>query len=373
MGGNLLTDDDDKCCDHRPESRACTVADRGGPGLRWTLCAGVLLAASLAFQAGLLRADQLTLTNGDRLTGSVINKETEFLVMQTPLGEIRIRWSEVTRIFTEKEVKLFLDDGTMIRGRLETVTDGTAVVHTGVEPPGAPIPLKRVVFINPAPDISGEGVKYLGRINLGYSSSTGNSDLETLYVEGEAIARTRNNRFTANGKTRRTKDHERESESNWLVGFKWDHFLTKKWYTYANTNFESDQFKDIRLRSTAGGGTGYQFLETDRTNFALEGGLTYVDTDFFVTRNEDYPAARWALKFDHFLFGTRTQFFHTHEAYAAIDSSDSAFVKSQTGFRFPLIYRITGTLQYNLDWENNPAPDRVSTDETLLFTLGYNW
>lgn len=335
--------------------------------------AGALLAFGLVLQAGPSHSDQLTLTNGDRLTGNIVKKETEFLIMQTPLGEISIRWSEVTRIFTDKDVKIFLDDGSLVRGRLETVTDGTAVVHTGVEPPGAPVPLKRVVFINPAPDISGEGVRYLGRINLGYSSSSGNSDLETLYVEGEAIARTRNNRFTANGKTRRTKDHENESESNWLTGFKWDHFLTKKWYTYANSSFENDQFKDIRLRSTIGGGTGYQFIESDRTNLSLEAGLNYVHTDFFFADNERYPAARWALKFDHYLFGTRAQIFHLHEAYAAIDSSDSAFVKSQTGFRFPLLYRITGTLQYNADWENTPQPGRVSTDETVLFTLGYTW
>lgn len=333
-----------------------------------------MLAAGLLLQAAVSHADQVTLTNGDRMSGTVVNKETEFLILAMPyLGEVKVRWAEVTRIFTDKEVKLFLNDGTMVRGTLETVTDGTAVVHTGVEPPGAPVELKRIVFINPAPDVSGEGVKYLGRINLGYSSSTGNSEIETLYIDAEAIARTRNNRFTAAGKMRRSTDRETESESNWLAGLKWDHFLTRKWYTYANTNFENDQFKDIRLRGTVGGGTGYQFFEGDKTNLAIEGGLTYVHTDFVLGQDESYPAARWAMKFDHFLFNSRTQFFHMDEAYGAISGANSAFVRSQTGLRFPLIYQITGTLQYNLDWENNPTPGRVATDRTLLFTLGYTW
>lgn len=332
------------------------------------------MAAALLAWAACAQADQLTLVNGDRLTGTIVAKETEFLILQTPhLGELKVRWSEVRRIFSEKEVKLFLSDGTMVRGSLETVTDGTVVIHTGVEPPGAPVPLKQVVFINPAPDVSGEGVQYLGRINLGYSASSGNSKIETLYADIEAIARTRNNRYTAAGKTRRSKDNDRESESNWLAGLKWDHFLTRKWYSYANTNFESDQFKDVRLRSTVGGGTGYQFYETDSTNLALEGGLTYVDTDFIARVDERYPAVRWALKFDHFLFKSRSQFFHTHEAYVAIDESDNAFVRSQTGLRFPLIYQVTGTLQYNVDWEKNPAPGRVPTDTSVQFTLGYIW
>ncbi|HEX7811136.1 MAG TPA: DUF481 domain-containing protein [Burkholderiales bacterium] len=332
------------------------------------------LAVGLLLGSAVSLADQVTLVNGDRLTGTIVSKESEFLIFQTPhLGEMKIKWSEVTRIFSEKDVKLFLNDGTLVRGKLETVTDGTAVIHTGVDPPGAPVRLRQVVFINPSPDVSGEGVRYLGRVNLGYSLSTGNSEIETLYGDIEAIARTRNNRYTAAGKTRRSTDHEAESESNWLAGLKWDHFLTRKWYTYANTNFENDQFKDIQLRSTLGGGTGYQFFESDQTNLALEGGLTYVDTDFIVAADERYPAVRWALKFDHFLFRSRSQFFHLHEAYAAIDNSDNAFVRSQTGLRFPLVYQVTGTLQYNVDWEKNPTPGRVPTDTSVQFTLGYTW
>jgi len=336
--------------------------------------APLLLAIGLLLWTMHALADQLTLVNGDRLTGTIVTKETEFLIFQTPhLGEMKVRWSEVRRVLSEKDVKLFLDDGTLVRGRLETVTDGTVVIHTGVEPPGAPVALKSIVFINPSPDVSGEGVKYLGRINVGYSSSTGNSEIETLYTDFEAAARTRNNRYTALGRARRSKDHDTESESNWLAGLKWDHFLTKKWYTYANTNFENDQFKDIELRSTLGVGSGYQFFETDQTNLALEGGLTYVNTDFITAADERYPAVRWALKFDHFLFKSRAQFFHVHEAYAAVDNSDNAFVRSQTGFRFPLVYQVTGTLQYNVDWEKNPTPGRVSTDKAVQFTLGYTW
>lgn len=334
----------------------------------------VLLLAAACLAAGAVRADQVTLANGDRITGLIVKMETEDLVMQTQnLGELKIKWAQVTRIATEAEHKIFLDDGTRLIGVLETITDGTLVVRVKDEIPGAPIELKRVVFIDPAPDISGEGAKYLGRINFGFSSSTGNSEIETLYLDAEIGARTRHDRYTLSGKARRSTDREVESESNWLAGFKWDHFLTRKWYTYANTNFENDQFKDIRLRSTAGGGTGYQFYESDPLNLALEGGLTYVNTDFMVATDEEYPAARWAVKFDWKMFGTNLQFFHTHEAYTAIDNSDSAFVRSQTGFRFPLVYNISATLQYNVDWDNNPAPGRVSTDDMLVFTMGYTW
>jgi len=98
-----------------------------------------------------------------------------------------------------------------------------------------------------------------------------------------------------------------------------------------------------------------------------------VNTDFETAQDEDYPAGRWALKFDRFLLGTRTQFFHFHETYVPIEDANKTFLRSQTGLRFPLINRLNATLQYNVDWENKPAPGRASTDKTLLLTLGYFW
>jgi hypothetical protein len=44
-----------------------------------------------------------------------------------------------------------------------------------------------------------------------------------------------------------------------------------------------------------------------------------------------------------------------------------------TGLRMPVLEKIDATLQYNLDWDNNPAPGRVSADRALLFTLGYQF
>ena len=87
-------------------------------------------------------------------------------------------------------------------------------------------------------------------------------------------------------------DRDTETESNATAYAKYDRFLTEKWYLYANTSFENDKFKDLRLRSTLGVGTGYQFFDTPRTILSLEGGIDYVHTDFYTQPTDDYPAAR---------------------------------------------------------------------------------
>ncbi|MEO8165164.1 MAG: DUF481 domain-containing protein, partial [Betaproteobacteria bacterium] len=114
------------------------------------------------------------------------------------------------------------------------------------------------------------------------------------------------------------------------------------------------------------------FYETDRTNLALEGGITYVNTDAIVGEDDSYPAARLAVKYDHLLMD-KLKFFHNNEAYFSLDDAEKIFVRSQTGLRVPLVKNLNATAQYNLDWDSQPTAGRVKTDRTLLLTLGYSW
>lgn len=82
---------------------------------------------------------------------------------------------------------------------------------------------------------------------------------------------------------------------------KYDHFFTKKWYGYAEAAAEQDEVKDLDLRYTLGVGAGYQFVESERTNFSLEGGVSYVDGNYIVAEDNSFTAGRWGLRFDHFL------------------------------------------------------------------------
>ena len=336
-----------------------------------TLVAG---AALCIFGATTVFADEIVLANGDRLTGKVVRKEGDALVFNTKYaGDLNIVWAEIRRLTTDEPIKVYFEDGNRLTGTLRSEEDGTIIVTAGETLTSAPIPIKNLRYINPSADVAGEGVKVTGHINAGYSSTSGNTNAKKFYLDTENVARTLENRYTLGARASRTEDQGVETESNWIGYMKYDHFLTKKWYGYANGNFENDKFKDIRLRSTIGLGSGYQFVESERANFSLEGGLNYVDTDFIAGEDDDYPAARWALKFDHLLFNTKIQFFHMHEVYVGIEDAKKTFVRSQTGLRVPLYKNLNATAQYNVDWDNNPTPGRVKTDKAALLTLGYSW
>ncbi len=319
-------------------------------------------------------ADEIVLANGDRLSGKIVRKESDTLVLNTPYaGDLNIKWADIRRVTTDAPIKVYFEDGSKLIGTLHSEEDGSVIVTSDETLTSAPIPLATLLFINPSAEISGEGVKLSGHINAGLSSSSGNTVAKRYNLDTEAVARTRDNRYTLGARVAHTEDHGLETESNWIGYMKYDDFFTKKWYGYTNGNFENDKFKDIQLRSTLGIGSGYQFIESDKTNLSLEGGLTYVSTDYIAATAVNYPAARWALKYDHLLFATKIQFFHTHETYIGLEDVKKTFVRSQTGLRAPLLKSLNATAQYNVDWDNNPAAGRVRLDKTLVLTLGYSW
>jgi putative salt-induced outer membrane protein YdiY len=319
-------------------------------------------------------ADEIVLANGDRLSGKIVRKESDTLVLNTAYaGDLNIKWADVRRITTDAPIKVYFEDGSKLIGMLRSEEDGSVIVTSDETLASAPIPLANLRFINPSAEISGEGVKLSGHINAGLSSSSGNTVAERYFVDTEAVARTRDSRYTLGARAAHTEDRGLETESNWIGYMKYDDFFTTKWYGYANGNFENDKFKDIQLRSTLGIGSGYQFFESEKTNLSLEGGLTYVSTDYIAATDDNYPAARWAVKYDHQLFATKIQFFHSHEAYVGIEDVKKTFVRSQTGLRVPLLKSLNATAQYNVDWDNNPTAGRVRTDKMLLLTLGYIW
>jgi len=340
---------------------------------------GRSLAAALAAlgiaAAGYASADVIHLKDGDRISGTIVGKDGDKLTLKTRYSEdeIVILWSEVTGIETDKAARFMLKDRTVMEAQASASGESAVVLKSGTAITTAPIALADIAYINPPPEVTGEGVSVNGHVNFGLTSNRGNTDNDQLYYDAEAVIRSIANRFTigANGATRQ-EDGE-ETERNNRAYFQYDHFLTKQWYAYANTALEEDKFKDLNLRTTLGGGSGYQFWESKERNLALEGGLSYVNEDYDQANDDSYAAGRLALNFDHYLFGGKMQFFHDDEGLFSFENADDIILRAQTGLRFPLVLNLNATLQYNVEWQNQPSPGFDKTDSSYIVSVGYLW
>lgn len=336
---------------------------------------GLAVTSLFAWQAA--SADEVRMKNGDIIKGTVVKKETDKLVFKTSYaGDLMIQWSEVENLVTDKPQYVVLSDGTKMKGPLLETLPGDAKIElkkTEEELQESDFDLMKTRYINPTPDLTGDGIRWSGNINAGGTLTQGNTNNKLLRFDAETIARTLNNRFTVGGIFNRAQSNDEDYQFNSRGYGKYDYFMSKQWYLYANTTLENDRFRDLRLRSTLGGGSGYQVFETPNLNLSFEGGLNYIKEDYYMAVDDEYPGIRWATKYDQLFFTGSTRFFHEHEVIVGLKETNQTLVFSKTGLRFPLVFNFNATAQFNYNWDSTPALGRKKDDSTLLFTLGYGW
>lgn len=334
---------------------------------------GAMLVA-LAAHASPVHADEVRLLNGDHLTGTIVSKSGDEILLKTSYaGTLKIQWTKVSGISTDQPVRVVLADDTSMDATVSPAQDGTVTLQAGSIIKTAPISLDKLAYINPPPEVTGKGVRLKGRVNVGLNASSGNSKSRQLHVDGQVVARTLSNRYTVGGEINRAYDSGSETVNNATAYTKYDHFLTKRRYLYVNGRFENDKFQDLSLRTTLGAGLGHQFWESDTKNLSLEGGLSYVNENFYTTPDDSYAAFRWGVNYDQYFFNKAFQLFHSHEGTVSLQNSSDILLSSKTGIRVPLGKNLSTSAEVDVDWDNTPAPGKKKTDLTYLLNLGYSW
>lgn len=320
-------------------------------------------------------ADSVTLRDGSRLSGKIVHKGKDTLVLQTDYaGELKIQWSKVVAISTDTLIPVQLDDigDTFFRARIDT-PQAEQVTLTPEHGEPQTIPIAQVRYLNPLPEETRSGVTYKGRANFSYSRAQGNARNQAIYGEAAFSARAREFRYELNAKTMRTQDNGNLTNFNWLVGGNYDKFLDPRHFLYTRASIEHDRFKGIDRRDVVGGGYGWQIVDMPQTQFSVRTGLDYVMIDHMRTPNERYPSLGWGIKVSHKLESYRAELFHEEDGFVDTTDLHHITIRTRSGLRVPLMAGITATSQLNVDWERQPEPGRRPTDSLLLFGLGYEW
>ena len=314
----------------------------------------LVLLSSLAFAVP-LRADELRLANGDRLTGTVVRLAEGILTFKTPNGELQVPWKDVTALTTDHPL---------------------LVRRTGAEPQllalrvaGTPADLAGIVAIEtPAPPVEWHGGASAGLLTTG-----GNTDVNSLRVDGEVTARTRHDRYLASALVNHAKNADVETARNWSTSFDYDRFLSKRLFVDGSLILANDRFRDLDLRTAVSGGVGYDAWNAPRGTLSVDGGFGYVRENFATSPDDDYAALKEAVKLDLLFLAKRLQVFHHHDGYFGVTGQDNLFFRAQNGVRVALVGGLVSTAEWDVNYDRRPSPGRVKTDRTFAFTFGYRF
>jgi putative salt-induced outer membrane protein YdiY/small nuclear ribonucleoprotein (snRNP)-like protein len=249
------------------------------------LARNVFLMVVLSLCTGSALADQVTLKNGDRLTGTIVKTDEDKLEFKSEFaGDVKLPWSAVVAIVSAEPLHVALKNGKTIVG-VVTTKDEKFEVAAPSGPVEAPKAEVAAVRNNAEQDVylRMEHPRLIdlwaGLLDAGLSLTRGNSESTSFALTGKAARTTKRTKVTLYS----TEIYSRSTlagvsnttASAIRAGARLDVNLRGRSFAFALADFEHDRFQDLDLRTVLGGGLGYHLIkEKDRT-FDVFGGATY--------------------------------------------------------------------------------------------------
>lgn len=332
-----------------------------------------ILVASASLATVSVQAATVTLNNGDKLSGELKQLSDNTLVFVSGVfGEVKIPWKDVRQLVSDDGVRVQLSDGSQVKGRMTLEQSGIVAIEPGT---GGALPgnLTRSDITALNPPVVDNARKYSGRADLGGTINRGNSTDEQLHINAELIGKAPDNRYTIGLEVNEGKSANIETISNSRLLAKYDYFLSEKNYVYVSGKAERDDFADLNLRTAFGGGYGHQFSDTERYKFATEIGINYINEDYNNSPDESFPALTLGLKYDKKFFDDKLVFFENLTIDASLKDTSDTLVRNRIGIRVPIAGGVTVSTQFNVDYDNQPAPGKKKADTALVFSVGYGF
>ncbi|MEM9415616.1 MAG: DUF481 domain-containing protein [Planctomycetota bacterium] len=263
--------------------------------------AAALVAAGLLAQALPATADTVELTNGDTLTGRVVEQdETKVVLEHDVLGRVELdkqRVQAVTRDVTEaaaaalaaQEPEPEADPGT----QAEPESESPPAVAPNPNPNPTPTPpAADPAQVRQGADAAAEQQviddrsmlkvfidEWAGKLTLGFNGASGNTDNLNFYARIEGKKQVDNNRWTFNAQWFYGTNRGSTNRSQFSSTFTRDWLKNddSRLFYFLRGEYQYDRFRGYESRASGYGGAGYTLYKTDdvEVNTRLGFGGTY--------------------------------------------------------------------------------------------------
>ena len=324
-----------------------------------------------------LYAEQVTLKNGDRLTGAIVSVSDKKLTLKTAYaGTITIDWDQVAQFSSDQPMVVTRTDKQVVSGPV-TTKDADVVVSTAS---GAQeIPMTSVaVMRSPADQAAYEKSLHPGMLegwggggNFGLALARGNSDTTNLALGFNAARPTTTDKWTIQATSIYSKsktDGVSSTTANAFGGFiRYDRNLTKKLFAFGLFTGLYDHAQDLNERVSPGGGLGYHLIATPVTTLDLLGGFGYTYENYSTGVTNNLINATIGDEFKHKFAPNIT---------VSQDFYFFPYLNDNGGYRgvfdFGLASKLYRAITWNLNFTDlyNSKPVAGKKNNDVLFTTG---
>jgi putative salt-induced outer membrane protein YdiY len=336
---------------------------------------GLSLCLVLCVQS--IHADEVIFKNGDRLTGKIEHLADGKLVFKSNVaGTVTVDISDVQTLSSDAPITVHLKDETVLKQKVAKAGPNRFAIEGSETLEAQEFGLAAISSINPP---AKPKPKWLGDISAGLTSTHGNTKTETVSASANLRKRTEKDRTQvsadyARGRQRDTNTGQMETtEDWWRTKGKYDYFLTKKLYGYVDGRYEKDAIAQLDRRVIAGGGGGYQWIESEDMSFSTEGGFAslYEKFDNQTTSNSEV-SVQAGYNFDKQLM-KKVKFIHDLTWYPSTEKFSDYYLTSTGEIRAHFTDRMFTNFKAIFDYDSTPAIGAGNTDVKYIWGIGWSF
>jgi hypothetical protein len=318
------------------------------------------------------RTDVVTLANGDRITGEIVQLERGRLVFKTDdAGTLYLEWDKLSSVVAKRIVEVLTTNGSRYLGSLGRTADRSIAVVTAEGE--VPLQMSEVTLITP---IERSFWRQLdGSIDAGFSY-TRSSGVAQLNLNSDTIYRkpASRTRLTAS-LTQTQKDDGSGRDDRASLEMSYLRYPWQRWFIFAAGRFETNESLGLELRSQIGSAVGPRLINSNRAQLVLGAGLAVNDergVDVEPTQNIE------AL----FMFGTS---FYTYDRpktnldinlqyYPSLSDAGRQRVQLDAGVKRELWKDLFVALTLYNSFDNRPPnPTADTNDVGVVLSIGWTY
>ena len=346
------------------------------PAARVTLTSTLAWFCSALIGSGApCRGATVSLRNADRLTGEIQKLEGKHLLLKTAYaGIIEIEWSQVQSINSEEVLELSLQNGMVLTGAVHAAEAGMEISSS----PGIPMSTHNIKAISKPRLEQTFRNRVDGAIELGYSLTRGNSPLSQSSVTANAEYHSTRVRVQADVSSLFNKQAPAESASAHSLSTRLDFYLVPQVFLFTLDGLERDQRELLNLRTSVGGGLGWQIADSPTKQFSVLGGITFIDESYQGKdaagsgsgRREPSGEAVIGFSVDRLEFG-RLRFFSKTSVYPSLLERGRLRMVASSGVRLPLVGQLTWSLRLFEKFDSRPLRQVKKNDYGMISSFGF--
>jgi putative salt-induced outer membrane protein len=329
-------------------------------------------------------ADQITMKDGDRLSGEIVKKDGDTVTVKSKnFGTVTLKWDDIASVKTDEPINVALPDGKTVRVPIET-QGGWLQVETRAVDPKDVVALRNDDEQKKYERLLHPGIFDLWTItgSLNIAGTKGNAQTSTLTTPFNFARTSNTSRTTAYFNSIRSSSAVNGVNSQTARairgGWAYAHDVAgKKIFLNAFNDYEYDKFQSLDLRVVIGGGAGYQVWKRGDNRLSALGGADW-DRDAFGASGSTAAFNRSSAEFywgDDFNYKLRSR--------TTLLESFRMFDNLSNGGEYRMNFDVTAATQIThwLNWNislsdrylSNPASGRKANDLLYSTGLGFSW